>query len=68
MMIAEECQNLIKQLQNLAASGKDPEDVDTDQEDHCFDALKYLLSNVKDGTNEKPALMFTHPLEGVKGL
>ena len=68
MMIAEECQNLIKQLQNLAASGKDPEDVDTDQEDHCFDALKYLLSNVKDGTNEKPALRFTHPLEGVKGL
>jgi hypothetical protein len=67
LIVSEQCQNLIKQLQTLAVDDKNPEDVDTKQEDHAFDALKYLLSNLKSGSESKPK-PFIHPLSGVKGI
>lgn len=53
LMISETCQHLIKQLQNLAVDKGNPEDVDTKQEDHAFDTLKYLLSNVREAVAPK---------------
>lgn len=65
LIISEECPNLIRQLQNLAADRKNPEDVDTGSEDHAYDALRYLLTNVKDGTQtDRPKIVFSNPLRG----
>ena len=35
------CTNCIEHIPSLASKENDPEDVDTDGEDHEFDALKY---------------------------
>lgn len=65
LMISEDCPNLIRQLQNLATDDKNPEDVDTGSEDHAYDALRYLLTNIKDGTSENgPKIVFNNPLRG----
>jgi hypothetical protein len=41
LQIFETCPNLIRTLPALPVSAGDPEDVDTDAEDHAFDALRY---------------------------
>jgi hypothetical protein len=44
------CENLIRTLPALPhATTGDPEDVDTDAEDHCADSLRYLLVNLGSG-------------------
>jgi len=43
----ESCPNLIRTLPNLPTDKYKPEDVDTDAEDHAYDALKYGLTNEK---------------------
>jgi hypothetical protein len=35
------CRNLIRTLPMLPIDSNDPEDVDTDAEDHAYDALRY---------------------------
>jgi hypothetical protein len=47
LVIFESCPNLIRTLPALVHSATQPEDVDTDGEDHGFDMLKYALTNVK---------------------
>jgi len=47
MLVAENCVHLIEQMENLPSDETRPEDVDTDAEDHSFDALKYGLTNEK---------------------
>lgn len=42
-IFGDRCPNLARTLPNLRGDPKRPDDVDTDQEDHAFDALKYLL-------------------------
>jgi hypothetical protein len=37
------CPNLIRELQTIPISKKDPEDVDTHAPDHAYDALRYLI-------------------------
>jgi hypothetical protein len=37
-------QNLVRTLPALPYSINHPEDVDTNAEDHCYDALRYLLT------------------------
>lgn len=64
LIVSEDCPNLIRQLQNLAADDKNPEDVDTGNEDHAYDALRYLLTNVKDNTTDRPKITFSNPLRG----
>mgnify|MGYP007017325879 FL=1 len=44
MYIFNNCSNLIRTLKNLPYSLKRVEDVDTDAEDHAYDALRYLLN------------------------
>jgi phage terminase large subunit len=41
------CTNLINQLSTLVFDKLRPEDVDTDQEDHAYDTLRYGLTNVR---------------------
>jgi hypothetical protein len=45
LRIHERCKDLIRTLPTLPVSPKDPEDVDTEAEDHPFDGLKMLLAN-----------------------
>ena len=44
LLITRNCPNLIWQFENLPTSARDPEDVDTNFEDHAYDALRYLMS------------------------
>ncbi len=67
LQIFETCPHMIEQLSTLAADKTNPEDVDTDQEDHAFDDLKYALTNEKKA-EQKPPKKPRHPLAGVKGL
>ena len=48
LLIHEPCQNLISQLENLIYDDEHIEDVNTRQEDHAYDALRYLLTRVHD--------------------
>lgn len=45
VMVWENCKHLIEQMESLASDINNPEDVDTDQEDHAFDMFKYGLTN-----------------------
>jgi len=45
LMVFENCVHTIEQMESLSADEHNPEDVDTDQEDHAFDMLKYGLTN-----------------------
>jgi hypothetical protein len=38
------CRNLIRTLPALPYSSLTPEDVDSDADDHCYDALRYSLT------------------------
>lgn len=64
MLIFETCTHLIEQLENLPVDPNRPEDVDTDAEDHAYDACKYLLSNVAAGVNvvDKAKERMRHPV------
>ena len=69
LQIFENCPKLAEQLGSLASDKLNPEDVDTDQEDHAYDDLRYALTNEKrveqKGAPQKPA---SHPLAGARGL
>lgn len=47
LLIMENCTNLISNLANLALDKVKIEDVDTKQDDHAYDTLRYFLTNVK---------------------
>lgn len=44
--IFDTCTHLLDQLGSLVHSKNNPEDVDTDQEDHAYDSARYGLSNL----------------------
>jgi phage terminase large subunit len=54
IQIFENCENLIRTLPALTYDPAHPEDVDTEQEDHGFDSLKYLLTNTNQGQKQAP--------------
>jgi len=55
------CTNLIRTLPALPLDDKRPEDVDTDAEDHAYDALRYgLMSRPRPNKPEKPKLEGTY--------
>jgi hypothetical protein len=59
MMFFDTCPHIIQQLTDLVRATNNPEDVDTDQEDHAYDALKYTNSSqpkVKKQQDQRPAL------------
>jgi PBSX family phage terminase large subunit len=48
LIINPACKNLINQLDSLTYSDTDIEDVDTSEEDHAYDALRYALSRFRE--------------------
>lgn len=46
VLIFSNCKNLIRTMPILAYSKTNPEDVDTRQEDHAYDALRYGMTNI----------------------
>ena len=46
LQIFEDCENICKQLATLVSARNNPEDVDTEQEDHAYDTLRYGLTGV----------------------
>lgn len=61
------CTNITDQLGTLARDTLNPEDVDTDGEDHAYDTLRYLLTNVRK-TEQNPTKKAPHPGAAVKGI
>jgi hypothetical protein len=47
LVVFDTCPHMIEQLSTLACDQNNPEDVDTDQEDHAYDDLRYALTNEK---------------------
>jgi len=54
LQVFESCPHLIDQMETLAHSTTNPEDVDTEQEDHAYDDLRYALTNER-RLEQKPA-------------
>ena len=48
LIVAPNCTNLIGQLDTLVRDPMNPEDVDTTEEDHAYDALRYGLSRFRE--------------------
>lgn len=48
LIIAPSCENIIGQLDTLVSDPQNPEDVDTTEEDHAYDALRYGLSRFRE--------------------
>jgi hypothetical protein len=46
LIIFETCVNLIRTLPTLPLDERNPEDIDTNAEDHLYDALRYGLTNL----------------------
>ena len=44
----ETCVNAIRTIPTLIHSERDPEDVDTDGDDHSYDSITYLLQKLED--------------------
>ena len=54
LIILSRCKNLIWQFENLPMSASKPEDVDTNFEDHAYDALRYMLTGISGAEKMKP--------------
>lgn len=68
LIILSRCRNLIWQFENLPMSSTKPEDVDTNFEDHAYDALRYGLTGVSGGEqprNGERRNRRRHPLYGL---
>ena len=69
LIILSRCRNLIWQFENLPMSAAKPEDVDTNFEDHAYDACRYLLSGTAGGNvrriNSQRRNNERHPLYGL---
>lgn len=50
LVINKNCRNLIDQLATLTRDENNPEDIDTEEEDHAYDALRYMLSRYRDNS------------------
>lgn len=69
IQVFSNCPHLIDQMGSLASNPRNPEDVDTDGEDHAYDTARYGLTNEKKAEQQAaPKQPFRHPLAGVKGL
>lgn len=60
LIILDNCRNLIRTLPELVSDDKHPEDIDTDGEDHAFDAGKYLLFQLEP-MDTKPDARYRNP-------
>lgn len=63
LQVFENCHNLIRTLPMLVYDQTNPEDIDTTQEDHAYDDLRYALTNYRIyGQAQKPAARQISPL------
>lgn len=62
LMIFNTCPNLIKQLSQLVYDKFHTEDVNTDMEDHAYDALRYMLTSVRDYKHQSKPIYQKSPL------
>lgn len=67
-MVFETCFNFINNISSLVYSQTDPEDVDTDGEDHDYDALRYALSDEKDHEEPKPKSAQRSPVLSMRSI
>lgn len=58
MYVFNTCKDWIRTVPNLPYSTKKPEDVDTDAEDHDFDATKYLFMDHPITATKKPQAVY----------
>lgn len=65
LYIFSTCRNFIRTVPALCYSSADPEDVDTSQEDHIYDELRYILSEypINPRPKEMPGFKPFNPLE-----
>jgi phage terminase large subunit len=68
LQVFENCPRLIEQMESLACDSHNPEDVDTEQEDHAFDTLKYGLTNESKAILPPPRVKQHNPMESVLNL
>jgi hypothetical protein len=68
MMIFETCANLIRTMPLLVYDDTNPEDVNTTQEDHAYDALRYGLSNYQLPSRETSGSQDENPLGAFGGI
>lgn len=54
IFIMESCPNLIRTIPMLQFDKNNPEDVDTDGEDHAYDAVTYILQKLEDVRAKMP--------------
>lgn len=54
LVVFSSCKNLLRTFPLLAYDSLRPEDVDTTQEDHAYDALRYSQSNTASASAAKP--------------
>jgi hypothetical protein len=65
LLIYSTCRNLIRTLPNLPRDKSNPEDVDTNAEDHAYDALRYLLGGLT-GRAPRPARRYGSELQATR--
>lgn len=56
LQIFDTCRNLIRTLPQMVHDDRNPEDLDTNGEDHCNDALRYGLVDLNGGFTDKKLL------------
>lgn len=61
LLVTENCEHLISQLYDLVYAKKNKEDVDTEMEDHAYDAFRYGISAVRDYTIVEPSKQQRQP-------
>lgn len=60
LKVMETNRNLIRTLPALQFSERNPEDVDTDGEDHAYDDLTYILQKIEEVKTQKPPELLTN--------
>jgi len=65
LQVHESCKGLIAELQYLVLDEKKVEDVDTDQDDHLYDALRYALSSARGKFQDDNVAMRRSPWERI---
>lgn len=67
LQVFSTCSNVVRTLPALSYDKYQVEDVDTSQEDHAFDTLKYGLSQVRELASPKKSKPVTHPIARLAG-
>ena len=68
LQVRENCVNFIRTFPSLSSDENNPEDVDTKQEDHAYDALRYGLTSLRIAQpNLNKVKQTRSPLSGVFG-